>query len=181
MSTTHRAPRGRPVVSLAALLVALAIIALAVVAVRDLVVARGWAPGTPWARSLVEGLDGLGATTASTAVGVAMAVLGAVLLLVAVKPAPRTHRALPADAEQASVELWATPAATAALALDVADRTCGVLGARVRRAGRRRVRLEVGTTLDRVEIRERVTTRLREELAPLGDPRVVVKVREDVR
>ena len=125
------------------IVVALGLVVLAVVTVRDLVVDRGWSTGQPWLPGLLSPLDGLGPSTGLLAVATVAAVLGLVLLVVGLTPAPRRH-ARAQDSEQ----LWSSPAAVAAVARAAADRAPGVLSARTARAGRRRVAIDVATRGD---------------------------------
>ncbi|WP_228941441.1 DUF6286 domain-containing protein [Nocardioides sp. Leaf374] len=131
-------PRGRSAVVPVALLLALALVALAVVTVRDLAVAQGWTGGSPWLRDAVDGLDGLGATTAVVVAAAVTGLVGLVLLVLALKPAPVTH--LPATADG---DLWVSAHAVAALARQRADRSSGVVGASATVSRRHRVRVEV--------------------------------------
>ena len=125
------------------IVLALALVVLAVVAVRDLVVEQGWATGQPWLPDLLGGLDGTTPTTGVLVVATVGAVLGLVLVLVGLLPAPRRH-----TRAQDSEQLWSSPTAVAAVARAAADRAPGVLSARTARAGRRRIVLEIATRGD---------------------------------
>lgn len=117
---------------------ALLLVAIAVLAVRDLVVAQGWATGQPWVPQVVSDLDGLTPSPTVLAVATLVALVGLALVLAAVLPAPRRHvRAEGPD------QLWTTPTAVATAAAASVDRTPGVLSARVASASRKRVVLEV--------------------------------------
>lgn len=129
-------------VPLAVLLGAL-LVGVAVVAVRDLSVAQGWAQGDPWLAAGIRALDGLEATTAVLAVATLAGVVGLLLLVVGLSRAERRY--VRATEE---TQLWSTPAAIGEVARTAADRAPGVLAARVGRAGRRRVVLEVLTRGD---------------------------------
>lgn len=125
------------------IVVALGLVVLAVVAVRDLVVDRGWSTGQPWLPDLLSGFDGTTPTTGVLVVATVGAVLGLVLVVVGLLPAPRRH-----TRAQDSEQLWSSPTAVAAVARAAADRAPGVLSARTARAGRRRVVLEIATRGD---------------------------------
>ncbi|RYJ01914.1 MAG: hypothetical protein EON52_20590, partial [Actinomycetales bacterium] len=88
--STIPAPRARPAASAVAVVVALLLVGLAVVAVRELALAQGWATGASWTGAVVDRADGRSADVASTVVGVVAAVVGLWLVLLAVKPARRT-------------------------------------------------------------------------------------------
>ncbi|RYC12913.1 hypothetical protein [Nocardioides zhouii] len=122
---------------------AVALVALAVVTVRDLVVDRGWSAGQPWLPDVLRGLDGTTPTTGLLVVATVAAAIGLVLLVVGLLPSPRRHvRA------RESEQLWSSPAALAAVSRAAADRAPGVLSARTTRAGRRRVTIDVATRGD---------------------------------
>ena len=119
---------------------ALALVGVAVVAVRDLAVTEGWAAGEPWLAEGVRRLDGLEPSTGVLALATAVGVLGLVLLLAGLLPAGRHH--VPASGAQ---HLWSSPSALAEVARSAADRSQGVVTARVARASRGRVVLDVVT------------------------------------
>ncbi|QIG42159.1 hypothetical protein G5V58_04705 [Nocardioides anomalus] len=136
-------PTKAPAAARLALLVALLLLAVAVVAVRDLAVTQGWVSGRSWTRHLVAAVDGTQASTGLALLGIVVAVVGLLVLLGALWPARRTHVPL-GDTPDA----WLTPAAVAALARSVADRSAGVLEARTEKTSRRRVRVVVTAAED---------------------------------
>lgn len=119
---------------------ALALVGVAVVAVRDLAVSQGWAGGEPWLADGVRGLDGLEPTPAVLAVATAVGVLGLLLVLAGLLPAKRRHVPAPEAAH-----LWSSPSALAEVSRSAVDRAEGVVAARVVRASRGRVVLDVVT------------------------------------
>lgn len=135
-----RPPVGRHRAVPVGFVVALALVALAVVAVRDLAVARGWSAGDPWVATLVGDLDGMTPGAGLLALATVVGVLGLVLVLVGLLPAPRRH-----VRTEGVEQLWASPAAIATTVRAAVDRVPGVQKARVSRAGRRRVVVEVAT------------------------------------
>ncbi|MCF6377111.1 hypothetical protein L2K70_05820 [Nocardioides KLBMP 9356] len=149
MSTTRteralsRPPMGMPRTVPVGIVLALALVVLGVVAVRDLVVHQGWATGQPWLPDLLGSLDGLTPTTGVLVAATVAAVVGLALLLVGLLPAPRRH-----TRAQDSDQLWSSPEAVAAVARVAADRAPGVLSARAGRVGRRRIVLEIATRGD---------------------------------
>lgn len=126
-----------------AVLYGVLLVAVAVVAVRDLAVSQGWAQGDPWLAAVVRSLDGLEADTATLVVGTAVGLVGLVLLVIGLSPAQRRY----VRATEAT-QLWSTPAAIGEVSRTAADRAPGVLAARVTRAGRRRIVLQVTTRGD---------------------------------
>lgn len=153
-------PKARPGSASVSVLLALVLIGVAVVAVRDLAVSQGWSAGSPWTLSLVERIDGLGASTALAIGGIAIAVVGLLLVLLAVKPAPVTH--LRTETGQAGgatdedADLWLSKAAVAAVARGVADRVSGVISAEASRARGRSITVEVVTSQDAATVSQRV-------------------------
>ena len=120
--------------------VALALVGVAVVAVRDLAVAQGWATGEPWLGAGVRSLDGLEPSAGVLAVATAVGVLGLLLVLAGLLPAKRRHVPAAGDAR-----LWSSPSAIAEVTRGAVDRSQGVVAARVARSSRGRVVLDVVT------------------------------------
>ncbi|MBC7275781.1 DUF6286 domain-containing protein [Nocardioides sp.] len=131
-------PRRTPVVVLAATVLALVLIGIAVVAVRDLLVSQGWATGSPIAPALVDGSDGLRATVGLAIGGAVVALAGLVLIWLGLRPGRRTHLRVRGDAD-----LWLAPGAVAALAQETADRLPGVMSADSSRSTRRRTVVDI--------------------------------------
>ncbi len=129
-------PRGRPAAATAALVVALLLLAAGAALVVDAVGTGGRARSAS-VRWVLEQLDGRRADEASTALGVAVVLLGLVLVVAALRPRGRTHLAAGRPG------LWLTPRAAGVLAAEEAERHRDVLAARVASAGRRRVVLAV--------------------------------------
>lgn len=133
-------PRAVPIALVLGVVIALLLIALSVVAIRDLAVAQGWAAGDLWLPTLVDSLDGLGSSIGLAVAGGALALVGLALLLAALKPGSRTHvRATRGG------DLWLTPAAVASLAVSSVDRTRGVVSAQASRVTRRGATVQVIT------------------------------------
>lgn len=142
-------------------------IVLGVVAVRDLAVAQGWAAGTPWFESAVDGLDGLSASAATTVVGVIIGVIGLAALICALLPARRTH-----DRTDASPGLWLSRPAIATLAERAAERTPGVYEAS---AAVHRRRVVVRAAGFDEEAAERAESAVKRALGGVTDRRIIVK------
>lgn len=137
-SVPRTQPRRAPVVVLAATVLALILIGIAVVAVRDLLVTQGWAAGSPVAPALVDGSDGLRASVGLAVAGGVVALAGLVLLWLGLRPGRRTHLRVTGDAD-----LWLAPGAVAALAQETADRLPGVVSADSSRSTRRRTVVDI--------------------------------------
>ncbi|MEI7056519.1 DUF6286 domain-containing protein [Nocardioides sp. CCNWLW239] len=121
-----------------AALLALVLLALAVVAVRDLLISQGWATGSQVAPAVVDGSDGLRSSVGLAIAGGVVALLGLVLVWLAIKPGRRTHLRVTGDAD-----LWLSPGAVAALAQETADRLPGVMSADSSRSTRRRIVVDI--------------------------------------
>lgn len=169
------APRSRPAAATTAVVLAVLVLAAGVVAVAD--AAGSFNGAGSLAEKAFDGLDGLSASGATTGVGVALAVVGLLLVVAALKPRGRTHLAV-----DGPVDLWVTPRAAATIAAQEAEEHPDVLEARVESATRRRITLVVtprSVVPDR-GLAEAVRTRVSSHLAPVsGVARVVVKVEEE--
>jgi len=173
VSTSPSTPPTRtPAVGLVSSLLAVGLIALAVVAVRDLAVAQGWTAGSPWAPPAVSALDGLTANGTVLAVGVVAGVIALLLLFAVLKPARKTH----GQGGDASTDLWVSPGAVATLAREAADRTAGVRSAEAR-ATRRAVTVSVATEPTAGDVEAAVRASVEAQLDGLASPTVKVRTR----
>jgi Family of unknown function (DUF6286) len=96
--TTEAAPESKPPLAApsattASVVMALILIAAGVIVGRDALIGVGVVAGSPWITACLEFLDGLNAQSWMLPAGIATAVVGLVLLVAAVKPRRRTHRA----------------------------------------------------------------------------------------
>lgn len=172
-TTVRTPPRARPAAVPVALLAAAALVAVGVVAVRDLAVSQGWSAGSPWIPDLVQPLDGLQASTGLSIGGGIAALVGFLLVRSALKPGRPTH--LRASGE---TDLWLEPRALGALAQSVADRVAGVVSAEATRSGRRRVVIEVVTTEDEEAVTARVRSAVDQHVGHLTATTIVVRAKE---
>lgn len=131
-------PRRAPFVVPVAVVLALGLIAIAVVAVRELLVSQGWAAGSVVVPDLVAGPVGLSPSVGLAVAGGAVALVGLVLLWLALRPGRRTHLRASGGAD-----LWIAPGAVAAVAQETADRLPGVVSADSSRSTRRHVVVDV--------------------------------------
>jgi hypothetical protein len=161
-------PKARPAAAFVAVLLALGLMALGAVGIHDLLADQGVIAAGNWARAVLVSVDGLTATPAVAAAAAVAVIAGLWLLLVALKPGRHTHLRAPTD----DADLWISPSALAALAVERAERVSAVTLADAH-AGRRRIRLDIRTTEPdaTAAIAESVNTHL-EGLTPR-----VVKVR----
>jgi hypothetical protein len=176
MSTTRagRTPTAASAAGLLALLLALSLVGLGAVAVRDLLVALGQLGGEPWLPLLPEALDGLTASAAVAGAGVALGVTGFLVVVAGLLPARRTHVAVAGDDG-----LWLTPGAVAALAASAADRAEGVVASDVRRAGRRRAVVEIAARRDPERVRDAARQQVARQVGDLVPTVIVVDAKKE--
>ncbi|MEJ5914685.1 DUF6286 domain-containing protein [Pseudokineococcus sp. 1T1Z-3] len=129
-------------VPLVGILLALLVLALGVVLVRDALVTLGALGGQPWFAQLVDVVAGTTPATWMVAVGVALALLGIALVAVAFRRRTRTEVRL-----RARTAVTTEPRDLARLSSSVARDVDGVLGARTS-ASRRSVVVRISTTGD---------------------------------
>jgi hypothetical protein len=152
---------------------ALAVIAIGLVAVRDAAVAAGWAPGRQWIPMAVDAVDGLAPASWMAIAAFAVAILG--LLMIAVALAPRRRTAVPLTAGGA---VFLRRADVATIAASAAADVPGVLRARAR-LGRRRVVIRAAVTSAVDGVSAAVSSSVHAELAVLQRvPKIVVRTRE---
>ncbi|WP_040794045.1 DUF6286 domain-containing protein [Nocardia higoensis] len=152
-------PLAAPAVGYAGALLALALLGIAVVALRDAAVSAGWLNGTRWVDSAIEWLDGLSFAGWMVPVGVVAVVAGAWLLLLAALP--RRQKAVQADARSS---VWIEYNDLARAAARLAVRVPGVLSARAT-ASRRRITVIAGVTADSGSTAETIDDAVRSGLS----------------
>lgn len=158
-----------------AVVLAIVLAALGVVAVRDAVVGLGWASGSTWLPVAADAVDGFAPVDWLTIAGVAVVLIGLLLVVLALKPRRRT-----AVAVSAQTPMYLTVDGIAALAGAAARDIAGVVDARAS-SSRRRVIVRCRVTRDdsgamRATIAEAVTRNLSTLQNP---PRVVVRTRTE--
>jgi len=149
------------------------LVGVAVVSIRDLAVDQGWAGGTSWSRSLLEALDGLRASTGVVITSFVVAVVGALVVWLAVKPGRKTHLRGHTDAD-----LWLSTNAVAALAQAAADRVAGVISVHARRTTTRRITVEVTTSQDEDTVAGRVRAAIDSQVDGLTNAAIRVRTKE---
>ncbi|WP_187776135.1 Asp23/Gls24 family envelope stress response protein [Antrihabitans cavernicola] len=87
-------PRATPAAASVGVLASLLLIAGGVVAIREVLIGAGAIGGARWSPPVVDWIDGLQAQSWMVPAGVGAALLGVILVLLAIKPRRRTHRAL---------------------------------------------------------------------------------------
>ncbi len=142
---------------------AVVVVALGVLVVREALVAGGWISGEPWLAPAVDALDGVGPSVLVTVVGVLLALLG--LWLVVSALAPRVRTRLPVTSSGGTTIGIRDAARLAAAAAEDVDR---VLSARAS-ASRRSVTVTV-TVLEGDDVTDAVRAAVTDRLAPLVTP-----------
>jgi hypothetical protein len=153
---------------------ALALIALAVICVRDALVAFGALGGEPWINSVTETLDGLSATRWMYLIGAVCVVLGLFLLVAAVKPRPRRGIHLEAD-----TTVLVSTSAVRRLASSAAGEVDGVDKSSVT-ASRKRVTVDAAvlSTARAEEVEANISSAVSDRLSALREnPQVRVRTK----
>ncbi len=163
-----KTPVGPGVITVVALLLALAVVGIGVLGIQTALVSAGALTGTSWLTWLIQGFDGLTAGAWALSVGVALLLLGLLVLVAALRRRPRTAVAL-----RASTGVFLRPHDVARLAENAADEVDGVSTASAS-ATRSRVRVRVTTTGD-AGVEEAVRAAVSERLGALDSlPRITV-------
>lgn len=170
-----KTPWGTPGVGVLGVILALLVIALGGVGIRDFLVYRSWVSGSPWLAGLANQLHSTRADGGVVFWGVVAAVIGIVLLGFGFGRRPRPGYRLSGE-----VPLYLTPRDVARIASGAARDIDGVLQARSR-ATRRKLEVTVTTTAGGAnpEIDDLVNRTVLEHVAALDrPPRVTVTARE---
>lgn len=160
---------GPGLVPVIAVVLAVLLLAVAVLVVRDGLIALGWVGGTPWVPVPFEALEGTGPSTLVIVVGAVAALVGLWLLFQAFGRRTRKHLRV-----ESVTGIFITPRDVARLSTGAARSVDGVLDARSD-AGRRSVTVRVTTTGD-VATEQEVRSSVAERLSVL-DPTPKVRVR----
>ena len=119
------APTALPAAAPAAVFLALVLLGLGVVALRDTAVTLQWLPGTPWLDTVIHGVDGLRFAWWMIPAGLAALLLGLILVTCALRPRRKT-----AVAVTAASSVWISPWDLAGVATHAANSVPGVFDAR---------------------------------------------------
>lgn len=167
-----KAPLGFGTVSLLGALLALGLLALAVIAVRDTLIQMGVVHGTRTLRWLAQQLDGTRPALWMLVGGIIAIVVGLFLVGAALKPRPSKALRL-----RATTGVFLQPGGVARIASRAAQDVDGVLSAKAS-ASRRKVEVRARVTSDPA-IDERITAAVTRRLSAL-DPAPTVRVKTDV-
>ncbi|RMB77752.1 hypothetical protein AYK61_16045 [Rhodococcus sp. SBT000017] len=166
-------PVANPTAAVPAILFALVLIGAGVVLGREALLNLGAIDGPEWVGPAAANLDGLTAQSWMLPGGIAAVVVGFILVLVAIRPRRRTHRAL---SEQ---DVWLRKGDVAAVARTAALDSVGVDSATAK-AGNKKVTVAVNTVAgtDTSELKSSVVTSVDDALRPLASaPKVRTRVR----
>jgi len=171
--TAGRTPTATPAAAPWAVLLALVVLALGVVGIRDALIAAGAFGGSSWTKKTANAIDGLTAHTWMIPAGIGLAVLGLWWLLAALKPRKRTEISL-----TGTPGAWMRPGDLARLVQPTVENVEGVVSASTS-ATRRTVTVKATTTArDSAQVRTAVTEAVGDRLSAVGRaPRVKVKAR----
>lgn len=172
-----KAPVGTGASPWLALLMALALIALGGVGIQEALVRSGALAQSSWTRTAVDSADGISSETWMLPVFVAVALMGVLLLVAALKPRPR--RTLTLDA---TTGVYLRTGDLGRMVGDLLEGAEGVTDV-ASRVGQRRLRL-TATTLAPKDRNAALAGDLRERLEPLlralkSPPKVTVNVRHE--
>jgi len=171
--TAGRTPTAAPAAAPWAVLLALVVLALGVVGIRDALIAAGAFGGSSWTKNTANAIDGLTARTWMIPAGIGLAVLGLWWLLAALKPRKRTEISL-----SGTPGAWMRPGDLARLVQPTVENVDGVVSASTS-ATRRTVTVKATTTArDSAQVRTAITDAVGDRLAALRRaPQVKVKAR----
>ena len=120
-----RPPAALPAAAPAGVFLAVVLLALGIVAVRDTAVALQWLPGTPWIDQLIHRINGLRFTWSMIPAGIAALAVGIALVICALRPRRKTALAV-----TAASSVWISPWELAAVTSYAANTVPGVFDAR---------------------------------------------------
>lgn len=169
-----RRPRPAPSATAPAALLVVLLVAAAVVGIHDLLVHLGAVPGSSWTAAVLSSLDDQQRQSWFVPAGIAVAVVGVLVVLAALRPRRRTHRQAVDDPTLwlRPVDLARTASAAALGTADVATATSTVR--------RQKVRTKVVShpNAETDVVHDAVTAAVGAAVDPLiGTVKVVVKVR----
>lgn len=175
-SSTSKAktPVAAPAATGVSVVLAVGLIALGIVAIRDALIDGGALAGAPWITPALDYLDGLTAQTWMLPAGVGIAVVGALLIIAALKPRKRTHQPLRTQ------DTWIASRDISRVARATATNITGVASATVS-GSTRQLTVEVTPLagFDRTGLTETVRANVSEALAPLVTvPRIKTRIKE---
>ena len=171
--TAGRAPVATPAAGYVGTLIAVLILGLGVIALRDSAVSAGWLDGRPWITTVINWMDGLTFAWWMIPAGIAAILVGAWWVYAALRPRRRTALAV-----NAASSVWIAPADLARLASRAAETVPGVLDARSS-ATLRKITVTAHTTADSgaTQMKSAVVEAVRDSAAAIVNPPPKIRVR----
>ena len=168
-----RPPVAAPAAGYVAALIALLILAVGVVALRDAAVHFGWLRGTAWTDTAVSGLDGLTYQPWMLPAGIVAILIGLWWVSAALRPRRRTALAVPAR-----TSVWIAKSDLARLASAAAASVPGVLDSRSS-ASPRTVKVTADVTGSDPALKAAITTAVADTIGGFTTttPRIKVRTR----
>jgi uncharacterized protein DUF6286 len=168
-----RPPVAAPAAGYVGALIALLMLAVGGVALRDAAVHFGWLQGTPWTDTAVSGLDGLTYQPWMLPAGVVAILLGLWWVSAALRPRRRTALAVPAR-----TSVWIAKADLARMASGAAASVPGVLHSRAS-ASLRTVKVTADVTGSDPALKAAITTAVANTIGGFTTttPRIKVRTR----
>lgn len=168
-----RPPVAAPAAGYVGALIALLMLAIGAVALRDAAVHFGWLRGTAWTDTAVSGLDGLAYQPWMLFAGIVAIVIGLWCVSAALRPRRRTALAAPAK-----TSVWIGKADLARLASAAATSVPGVLDSRAS-ASLRTVKVTADVTGSDPAMKAAITTAVTETIGGFTKttPRIKVRTR----
>jgi hypothetical protein len=168
----QKPPVAAPAAGYVGTLIAVLLLGLGVVALRDSAVSAGWLDGREWTKNAIGWLDGLTFAWWMIPAGVLAVVVGLWWVYAALRPRRRTAVAIDAHSS-----IWIAPADLARLASHAAESVPGVLDARSS-ATLNRITVTAHTTSDgdATAVESTITDAVRQATTLLGEP-VKIRVR----
>ena len=168
-----RPPVAAPAAGYVGALIALLILALGAVALRDAAVHFGWLTGTAWIDTAVSGLDGLTYQGWMLAAGIVAILVGLWWVSAAIRSRRRTALEVPA-----ATSVWIAKGDLARLAGAAADSVPGVLDSRAS-ASLRKVTVTANVTAGDPALKAAITTAVADAVGGFTTttPRITVRTR----
>ncbi|KAA0092773.1 hypothetical protein CIW49_28730 [Mycolicibacterium sp. P1-18] len=168
-----RPPVAAPAAGYVGALIALLILALGAVALRDAAVHFGWLTGTAWIDTAVSGLDGLTYQGWMLPAGIVAILVGLWWVSAAIRPRRRTALEVPA-----TTSVWIAKGDLARLASAAADSVPGVLDSRAS-ASLRTVKVTANVTAGDPALKAAITTAVADAVGGFTTttPRITVRTR----
>jgi hypothetical protein len=171
--TAGRAPVAAPAAGYVGTLIAVLMLGLGVIALRDSAVSAGWLDGRPWITTVINWIDGLTFAWWMIPAGIAAILIGAWWVYAALRPRRRTALAV-----TAASSVWIGPADLARLVSRAAEKVPEVLEARSS-ATLRKLTVTAHSTVEggATQMKSAVADAVRDSVAAIVKPPPKIRVR----